>query len=552
MARKTVKVIPLGGLGEVGKNMTVIEYGNDMMLVDCGLKFPEDDMLGIDYVIPDMTYVQENVEKLRAIVITHGHEDHIGGIPYALKMFNVPIYGTRFAVALIASKMKEHEPLKADLNVAAPGESINIGCFKVEFIKPCHSTAGAVALAIHTPVGVILHTGDFKIDFTPADGSPVDLNRIAQLGAKGVLCMMSDSTNAERPGYTMSEQRIGQTFDRLLKQASGRVIVASFASNIYRTQQIIDTALRYGRKVCFIGRSVNNIVGIASDLGIIDLDINSVIDMDEINNYPDDEVLIITTGSQGETMSGLSRMSKSLNPKVDIGKGDLVIISASPIPGNEKSIYRVINNLYRLGAEVIYQSIEEVHVSGHACQEELKLMLNLVKPKYFIPVHGEYRQLIKHARLAGNMGVPEENAFVLDIGDTLELNSYKGTVTRTVQSGSVLIDGAGVGDVGNVVLRDRKLLSEEGLMVAVVTIGAKSGKLVSGPEIISRGFIYVRESEEIIDRAKEIIRDIIAVAKDTKKGDWQAIKAEIRSKLKNYLTGRNPIILPMVMTADNQ
>ncbi|MDL2289149.1 ribonuclease J [Clostridia bacterium OttesenSCG-928-F22] len=546
---KTVKIIPLGGLGEIGKNMTVIEYGKDMLLIDCGLMFPEDGMLGIDYVIPDMSYVIENAARLRAVILTHGHEDHIGGVPYLLQQIRPLVYGTELTLALVRHKLKEHGIRDKMLRTIAAGDTISIGCFQLEFIKMSHSIAGAVAIAIKTPMGVILHTGDFKVDFTPVDGEPMDLNKIGILGQQGLLALLSDSTNVERPGYTMSEQRVGATFDRLFSEAKGRVIVASFASNIHRTQQIINAGRKYGRKICFLGRSMVNVVNISKELGILKLKPEEIIEADKINRFRDNQILVLTTGSQGETMSGLSRMASSSDSKIEIGKGDLVVISASPIPGNEKSVYRVINNLYRLGARVIYQSIEEVHVSGHACQEELKLMLNLAKPKYFIPVHGEYRHLMKHGLLAENLGIKRKNIFELSIGNVLEIKHNSAAVTGSVTSGSVMIDGSGIGDVGNVVLRDRKMLSEEGLMVVTVTIDQKTGKLAAGPEIISRGFVYVRESEEMIEEVKDIVRDIVANTTGNT-GDWQTIKGAMRSKLRNYLyhkTGRNPMILPVVL-----
>ena len=549
--KKTVKIIPLGGLGEIGKNMTVIEYENDMIIIDCGLMFPEDEMLGIDYVIPDMTYVKENANKLRGILLTHGHEDHIGGIPYALKEFSAPVYGTEITLALVQHKLKEHGISNAKLQRIAPGDTVMVGCFRIEFIKMSHSIAGAVAIAVHTPIGTILHTGDFKLDFTPVDGEPMDLKKIGALGSRGVLALLSDSTNVERPGYTMSEQRVGKTFERLFEQAKGRIIVASFASNIHRTQQIIDSGRKFGRKVCFLGRSMINVVNIATELGIIDIPSQDIIDIDKINRYPDEQVLVLTTGSQGETMSGLSRMAMSGNSKIEIGRGDMVIISASPIPGNEKSVYNVINKLYKLGAEVIYQSMAEVHVSGHACQEELKLMLNLAKPKFFIPVHGEYRHIIMHGRLAESMGIERNHIFELNVGNILELRHNSAAITGNAPSGSIMVDGSGIGDVGNVVLRDRKLLSEEGLMVVVVTIDEENGTLLAGPEVISRGFVYVRESEEIIETAKAIVRGIIDENRTFRAGDWQSVKGIIRSKLRNYLydmTGRNPMILPIVLT----
>lgn len=548
-----MKIIPLGGVGNIGKNITVLEYGKDMIVVDCGLMFPDDEMFGIDYVIPDMSYLEEQADKLRGIILTHGHEDHIGALPFALKSVSTPVYGTEITLALAKNKLKEHGLDDREMHCIAPGDVLQLGCFRIEFIKVSHSIAGAVAMAIHTPLGMVVHTGDFKIDFTPADDEPIELQKLGIIGSKGVLALLSDSTNAERPGYTMSEKRVGQTFDRLFEQAKGRIIVASFASNIYRTQQIIDSAAKFGRKICFVGRSMVNVSNVALELGILHVGERQVIDVDEIKRFRDEEVLILTTGSQGEELSGLVRMASGQYPKINVGPGDLVIISASPIPGNEKSVYTVINNLYKKGANVIYQSMEEVHVSGHACQEELKLMLSLIKPKYFIPVHGEYRHLKRHGMLAEEMGIPRNNIFEMDLGNVLEITAGGAKITDTVEAGIILVDGAGIGDVGNVVLRDRKLLSEDGLMVVVTAIDSSTGELLDGPEIISRGFVYVKESENMIGNVKNIVKEIIDSSARGEVKDYQVIKNQIRSKLRNYLfelTGRNPMILPVVMNVD--
>ncbi|MGI6175513.1 MAG: ribonuclease J [Christensenellales bacterium] len=549
--RKGIKIIPLGGLGHIGKNMTVIEYNNEMIIVDCGMMFPDDEMFGIDYVIPDFSYVLENADKLIGILITHGHEDHLGALPYLLKQVQAPVYGTELTVALAKNKLKEHPISFKDFHVVTPDSFITLGPYRIEFMKMSHSIAGAVALAIHTPIGTLLHTGDFKIDFTPADGDPINLQKFGQLGHKGVLALLSDSTNAERPGYTMSEQRVSETFGRLFEQAQGRIIVASFASNVYRTQQIIDAAERFGRKICLVGRSMVNVVDIVRELGILRVNEKSIIEVEMLKRFRDDEVLILTTGSQGEELSGLARMASGNNAKVDVGPGDLVIISASPIPGNEKSVYTVINRLFKRGANVIYESMADVHVSGHACQEELKLMLSLIKPKFFIPVHGEYRHLKRHGMLAQDMGIPKDHIFELEIGNVLEINTRSAKVVETVSAGSVLIDGSGVGDVGNVVLRDRKLLSEDGLIVLVIALDTYTGQIVDGPDIISRGFVYVRESEDMMDGAKRLAEKI--VLEHGRRKEYQGLKNMLRNKLRSYfydLTKRSPMILPIIMEVD--
>jgi len=544
-----LKIIPLGGVGEVGKNMTVIEYGKDIVVVDCGLIFPDEEMLGIDLVIPDMTYLEKNADRIRGFLITHGHEDHIGALPFALKKFNVPVYGTRLTIALIEHKLEEQGVKNANLNCISPGDMIRLGCFGIEFIKISHSIAGAVAMAITTPIGTIIHTGDFKVDYTPIDGEPIDLARFAHYGAKGVLALMSDSTNVERPGYTQSEREIGKTFEHYFDIAKGRIIVATFASNIYRIQQIADVAISFGRVLCFQGRSMQNIAKLARELGYLDIPDDSIVEVEKLRRYDDDKVCVITTGSQGEPMSGLFRMANSSH-KLNIGKGDTVIISASSIPGNERSVGRVINQLYQKGAVVVYDSMADVHVSGHARREELRLMLTLIKPKFFIPVHGEHRHLYQHAQLAQEMGVLPEHIFVADIGNVVELTTKSGKLNGTVPCGSLMIDGLGIGDIGNVVLRDRRLLSQDGLVAVVIAIEKKTGKLLAEPEIISRGFVYVRESEELIRDACDVVKEQAQKFASGHKSDWANIKNSIKSSLKDYLynqTKRTPMILPIVV-----
>ena len=493
--KENLKIIPLGGLDEIGKNITVFEYGNEIVLVDCGLEFPEDDMLGVDLVIPDVTYLEKNKEKIKGLVITHGHEDHIGAIPYILRQINIPIYATRLTVGLIKNKLEEHKLLSSTkLTIVEQGQTINFGNIKVEFIRSSHSIPDSVMLAIHTPVGVVLHTGDFKVDFTPIDDKIMDLGRIAELGNKGVLALMSDSTNSERKGFTMSERTIGDVFDRLFQNNQKRIVVATFASNVHRVQQIVNSAKKYGRKIAVCGRSMINMIETAREIGYIDAPENMFIDIDMIKNYTDDQLVIITTGSQGETMSALTRMAAGEHKKVVITPNDMVIISATPIPGNEKLVSNVINDLMQIGAEVIYSALENVHVSGHACQEEQKLIIALAKPKFFIPVHGEYRQLRAHAETAKEMGIPAENIFILENGKTLEVNKNEAKITTSVPSGKILVDGLGVGDVGNIVLRDRQHLSQDGLIVIVMTMDGSTGEIVSGPDVVSRGFVYVRES----------------------------------------------------------
>ena len=549
--KDNLKIIPLGGLDEIGKNITVFEYGNEIVLVDCGLEFPEDDMLGVDLVIPDVTYLEKNKEKIKGLVITHGHEDHIGAIPYILKQINMPIYATKLTMGLIKNKLEEHKLLSSTkLNTVEQGQTVNFGNIRVEFIRSSHSIPDSVMLAIHTPVGTILHTGDFKVDFTPIDDQIMDLGRIAELGNRGVLALMSDSTNSERKGYTMSEKTIGDVFDRLFQNNKKRIVVATFASNVHRVQQIVNSAKEYGRKIAVCGRSMINMIETAREIGYIDAPENMFIDIDMIKNYTDDQLVIITTGSQGETMSALTRMAAGEHKKVVITPNDMVIISATPIPGNEKLVSNVINDLMQIGAEVIYSALENVHVSGHACQEEQKLIISLAKPKYFIPVHGEYRQLRAHAETAKEMGIPAENIFILENGKTLELNRKEAKITASVPSGKILVDGLGVGDVGNIVLRDRQHLSQDGLIVIVMTMNGSTGEIVSGPDVVSRGFVYVRESETLMDDVKRVIKQEVQTFEEEGVRDWATIKSTLKDDLRDYIfqrTKRNPMILPIIM-----
>ena len=547
-----LKVISLGGLQEIGKNITVFEYDNDIIIVDCGLAFPEDDMLGIDLVIPDISYLIKNMDKIRGIVLTHGHEDHIGALPYVLKQLNVPVFGTLLTLGLLENKLKEHGLNKlVTLHTVVPGEKVKLGRFQVEFIHTNHSIADAVALAITTPVGVVVHTGDFKIDYTPIDGDVMDLHRFAELGKEGVLLLLSDSTNAERKGFTMSESSVGGVFDDIFSDTpNNRIMVATFSSNIHRIQQIVNSAYKFGRKVAIIGRSMVNAVRTSIELEYLNMPDNTLIDISEIKNYTDDNLVIITTGSQGETMSALSRIASNEHKQVSIRPGDKIIISASSIPGNEKNISNVINELTRKGADVVYEGIADIHVSGHARQEELKLMLSLIKPKYFMPVHGEYVHLLSHRDIAVSLGIPKENIFVMNIGDVLELSKKDAKVNGTVPAGQVLVDGLGVGDVGNIVLRDRKNLSENGLMVVVVTIDSASGTILAGPDLISRGFVYVRESEDLMEEARAVINDALIKCEMKHISGWSNIKNIIRDTLKNFLwqkTKRSPMILPIIM-----
>lgn len=547
-----LKVISLGGLQEIGKNMTVFEYDNDILIVDCGLAFPEDDMLGIDLVIPDISYLIKNMDKIRGIVLTHGHEDHIGALPYILKELNVPVFGTLLTLGLLENKLREHGLNKlVTLHTVVPGETIKLGQFKVEFIHTNHSIADAVALAITTPVGVIVHTGDFKVDYTPIDGEVMDLFRFAELGKNGVLLLLSDSTNAERKGFTMSESSVGCVFDNIFSETlKNRIMVATFSSNIHRIQQIVNSAYKYGRKVAIIGRSMVNAVKTSIELEYLNMPDHTFIDISEIKNYPDDKLVIITTGSQGETMSALSRIASNEHKQVSIKPGDKIIISASSIPGNEKNISNVINDLTKKGADVLYEGIADIHVSGHARQEELKLMLSLIKPKYFMPVHGEYVHLLSHKNLALSLGIPKDNIFIMNIGDVLEVSKNDAKINGTVPSGQVLVDGLGVGDVGNIVLRDRRNLSENGLMIVVVAIDSSTGSIVSGPDIISRGFVYVRESEDLMGEARNVINDALMKCELNHISGWSGIKNTIKDTLKNFLwqkTKRNPMILPIIM-----
>ena len=534
--KENLKIIPLGGLLEIGKNITVFEYGNDIVLVDCGLAFPEDDMLGIDLVIPDLSYLEKNKEKIRGLVITHGHEDHIGSIPYLLKQINVPIYGTKLTIGLIEHKLEEHKLLRsAKLKVVNPGQTITLGSMKVEFIRTTHSIPDACSLAIHTSVGTIVHTGDFKIDYTPIDGEMIDFGRLAALGNKGVLALMSDSTNAERKGYTMSESTVGEVLDKLFINCTKRIVVATFSSNVHRVQQIVNSAVKYKRKIAVCGRSMINMIETARKFGYIKVPDNVFIDIDMIKSYPDDRLVIITTGSQGETMSALTRMASGEHKKVQITPNDLIIISANPIPGNENSVSKVIDDLMNIGAEVVYNALEDIHVSGHACQEEQKLMISLVRPKYFIPVHGEYRQLIAHSETAKKVGVEPENIFIMTNGRILELNEYDAKLTGTVPVGKIMVDGLGVGDVGNIVLRDRQRLSQDGLIIIVLTMNSQTGTVVAGPDVLSRGFVYVRESENLMEDIKQLLRAEILKFEEKHITDWSTIKSLLREELRDYI-----------------
>lgn len=549
---KPIKVSFLGGLNEVGKNMTLFEYGEDMFLVDCGLAFPDQDMLGVDLVLPDFTYVERNADRIRGIVITHGHEDHIGGLPYLLKVLNVPVYGTKLTIGLIQGKLREHGLLNsASLNVINPGDVITLGGFSVEAIHVNHSIPDALGLAIRCEGGTIVHTGDFKIDTTPIDGGMMDLGRLAEIGQEGVLCLMSDSTNAERPGFTESERKVGESFETLFRKAgNNRIIVATFSSNIHRVQQIMNVAASLGRKVALVGRSLENVVSISAELGYLNIPEGIVIDINMINRYPADKLVIITTGSQGEPMSALTRMAFSDHRKVEIHPNDYVIISATPIPGNEKTVSRVVNELMKLGADVVYEKMYEVHVSGHACQEELKMIMGIVKPKYFIPVHGELKHLRKHAGLALSMGIPKENILIADNGRVAEISKKALRCTSTVPAGRVFVDGYGVGDVGSVVLRDRKHLAQDGLVIVAVCIDRESGMIVSGPDVVTRGFVYVKESEELINAAREVAVEAIEAQTDGGYFDWNSIKASLRDEISHLMyerTKRSPMILPVIM-----
>jgi len=550
--KSKLKIIPLGGLDEIGKNITVFEYGKDIVIVDCGMAFPDDEMLGVDIVIPDMSYLVKNCDRIRGIVFTHGHEDHIGALPYLFRDLEVPVFGTSFTIGLISNKLKEHGLLnKSKLNAVKPGDTVQLGCIKVEFIRCNHSIPGAVSLALHTPLGVILHTGDFKIDPTPIDGEMMDLARIGELGNQGILALFSESTNVERAGYTMSESTVGVTFDEIFRNnMQQRIIVATFASNVHRIQQIINAAHTYNRKVAISGRSMINVINVAIELGYMKVPKNTLIDIDEINKYTPEKLVIITTGSQGEAMSALTRMAFADHRKVTISHGDTVIISATPIPGNEKTVSRVINQLYKLGAEVIYDSLADIHVSGHACREELKLILSLAKPKYFFPVHGEFRHLMQHAKLAQSIGINEDNIFILSIGEVMELSNNGSKKSGTVPAGPVLVDGLGVGDVGNIVLRDRKHLAQDGLIVVVVTLSCDNKDVISGPDIISRGFVYMRESEDLMEEIRRCARATLDDCHSRNITDWNTIKSHLKGKIGDFLyekTKRKPMILPVIM-----
>jgi len=551
VSKTKLRIIPLGGLDEIGKNMTAFEYGNEMILVDCGMAFPDEDMPGVDMVINDISYVEKNKAKLKGIFLTHGHEDHIGGLPYFLKSINVPVYGTRLTIALVEHKLKEHNLLSKVkvVNVRA-GNTVTIGKnFSIEFIRTNHSIADSVALAITTPQGTVIHMGDFKIDSTPIVGEMIDLTRLGELGKQGVLALMSDSTNVERSGYAMSERSVGEKFDSIFKDCKKRIIIATFASNVHRVQQIINAAAANGRKVAVSGRSMENIVEISIMLGYMKVPQGVLINIDNINKYNPEQIVIITTGSQGEPMSALTRMAFSDHRKVEITKNDLIIISATPIPGNEKTVANVINELFKIGAEVIYKSLAEVHVSGHACAEELKMILALVKPKFFIPVHGEHRHLELHKRLAENMGMSSDDIFVMTNGMVLEIDEEGAKIDSVVPSGKILVDGLGVGDVGNIVLRDRKLLAQDGLIIVVATLNS-AGQVVSGPDIISRGFVYVREAEDIIDHVREVARDCLIKCSRSRINDWNTCKNLMKTNVSRYIyekTNRSPMILPILM-----
>lgn len=544
-----LKIIPLGGLEQIGMNITAFEYEDSIIVVDCGLSFPEDDMYGIDLVIPDVTYLKDNIDKVKGFFITHGHEDHIGAIPYVLKEVNVPIYSTKLTNGIIEHKLRENNMLtKVKRKVVKYGQHINLGCFRVEFIKTNHSIQDAAALAIYSPAGIVVHTGDFKVDYTPVFGDAIDLQRLGEIGKKGVLALMCDSTNAERPGFTMSEKTVGKTFDEIFADhKNSRIIIATFASNVDRVQQIINTAYKYGRKVVVEGRSMVNIIGIASELGYINIPDNTLIDIEDLKRYPDEQTVLITTGSQGEAMAALSRMAGSIHKKVTIKPNDTIVLSSNPIPGNEKAVSKIINELSMKGANVIFQ---DVHVSGHACQEEIKLIYSLVRPKYSVPVHGEYRHLIAQARLAEDIGISKDHIFVLSSGDVLELDEENAGVTGKVHVGDIMVDGLGVGDVGNIVLRDRQHLAEDGIIIVVLTLEGGSGQVLAGPDIVSRGFVYVRGSETLMDEAKKLLEDKMQYCMDRGITDWSKIKTEIKDSLGDFVwkeTKRRPMIMPIIM-----
>lgn len=551
MRKESLRIIPLGGLGEIGKNITAIEYEDEIIVIDCGISFPDEDMYGIDLVIPDIKYLLDNKDKVKGLFLTHGHEDHIGAIPYILKQMNMPVYGTKLTIGLVESKLKEHDMLsKTNLIPISPGESIKLNKLIIEFIRVTHSIAESCALAIHTPIGTVLHTGDFKIDYTPIDGKVMDLNRIAQLGQEGILLLMADSTNVERAGHSLSEKIIGETLNRIISNANGRVIVATFASNIHRMQQIADASMMYNRKIVFSGRSMENISNVAMDLGYLHIPEESIVGIEDLNRYPSDKITIITTGSQGEPMAGLSRIAYGSHRHISIEQDDLFIISASPIPGNDKLVSRVINQLYRKGVEVIYEDLEDIHVSGHAYKEELKLIHTLVKPKYFMPVHGEYRHLKHHSDLALKLGMDKSNVFTLETGQVLEISQDKAIATEKVHTGVVFVDGIGVGDVGNIVLRDRRDLARDGMVTIVVAINKETYSIVSGPDIITRGFIYARESEDLIKKIKDVAKEEIEICLENNTIEWQVLKCGVRKSVEQLLyhkTKRRPSVFPIIM-----
>ena len=551
MRKESLRIIPLGGLGEIGKNITAIEYEDEIIVIDCGISFPDEDMYGIDLVIPDIKYLLDNKDKVKGLFLTHGHEDHIGAIPYILKQINMHVYGTKLTIGLVESKLKEHDMLsKTNLIPTIPGESIKLNKLIIEFIRVTHSIAESCALAIHTPIGIVLHTGDFKIDYTPIDGKVMDLNRIAQLGQEGILLLMADSTNVERAGHSLSEKIIGETLNRIISNANGRVIVATFASNIHRMQQIADASMMYNRKIVFSGRSMENISNVAMDLGYLHIPEESIVGIEDLNRYPSDKITIITTGSQGEPMAGLSRIAYGSHRHISIEQDDLFIISASPIPGNDKLVSRVINQLYRKGVEVIYEDLEDIHVSGHAYKEQLKLIHTLVKPKYFMPVHGEYRHLKHHSDLALKLGMDKSNVFTLETGQVLEISQDKAIATEKVHTGVVFVDGIGVGDVGNIVLRDRRDLARDGMVTIVVAINKETYSIVSGPDIITRGFIYARESEGLIKKIKDVAKEEIEICLENNIIEWQVLKSGVRKSVEQLLyhkTKRRPSVFPIIM-----
>ncbi len=550
-AQQKLQIIPLGGLGEIGKNMTVVRYGDDIIVIDAGLMFPDDDMLGIDLVIPDISYLVENKDMVKAIVLTHGHEDHIGALPYVMKQLSdVPVYGTQLTLGILEGRLRENGVSSNNLVTVQAGDTIRAACFQIGFIRVSHSIADSVGLAIKTPVGTVVHTGDFKFDQTPVDGKVMDFQKFAEVSEEGVLVLMADSTNAERPGFTMSERSVGQAFDASFRSAKGRIIIATFSSNVHRIQQVIESACKYNRKVAVLGRSMVNVVNISLELGYLDVPEGVLIDIDEIRNYPSSQVVIVTTGSQGEPMSALTRMAKSDHRKVDIAPDDTIIISATPIPGNEKLVSQTIDCLLKLGANVIYERTSGIHVSGHASQEELKMMHNLIRPKFFIPVHGEYRHLVKHAQIAQDLGMPKENVFIAENGNVLEFTQEKGMIAGKVTAGKILVDGLGVGDVGNIVLRDRRQLSQDGILIIVMTMDKASGTIVAGPDIVSRGFVYVRESEALMEEAREKVKQALDKCEESRISEWSAIKSNVRDALGRYLyerTKRRPMILPIIM-----